>query len=153
MDQMNDNLNSLIEGNFTKNWDYCADIERTVTETLSRQKKTVDNMRFELVEIIDTKQENMQRMFDMELSRVKSAYDDAVEKVDYQSKTLESEFKNKVRAIKEKAALFFAKVELKLKSNNEETLEVSQMFRSWQENSGGIQKFDAQMFSVNSKLT
>ena len=36
MDQMNDNLNSLIEGNFTKNWDYCADIERTVTETLSR---------------------------------------------------------------------------------------------------------------------
>ena len=88
----------------------------------------------------------------MELSRVKAAYDDAVTKVDYQSKTLESEFKKKVKAIKEKAALFFAKVELKLRSNNEETVQVSQMFRQWQENMGGSQRFEAQMFSVNSKL-
>ena len=82
-------------------------------------------MKFELVEILDNKQENMQRTFDLELSRVKTAYDDAVKKVDYQSKTLESQFRQKVRAIKEKSAIFFAKVELKLKENCQEILQVS----------------------------
>ena len=45
-------------------------------------------MKFELVEILDTKQDSMQRQFDVELSRVKSKYEDAVSKVDEASKNL-----------------------------------------------------------------
>ena len=51
-----------------------------------------------------------------------------------QSKTLSVSFREKVKTIKEKAALFFAKTELKLKENNDEVLKVSQMFRQWEEN-------------------
>jgi len=56
---------------------------------------------------------------------VKEAYDKAVKQVDYQSKSLGDSFKKKVIAIKEKSALFFAKVELKLRENNEELLRMS----------------------------
>jgi len=39
-----------------------------------------------------------------------------------------------VKNIKEKSALFFAKTEMKMKEGNDELLEVSKMFRHWQEN-------------------
>ena len=90
-------------------------------------------MKFELVEVLDTKQENMQRQFDIELSRVKSKYEDAINKVDEASATLQILFKQKVRNIKEKSALFFAKMEMKLKENNDDTLQISKMFREWKE--------------------
>ena len=83
--------------------------------TLEIQKKTIANVKFELVEILDTKQENMQRQFDLELSRVKHKYEDAIVKVDEASSTLQSLFKRKVKGIKEKSALFFAKMEMKMK--------------------------------------
>ena len=68
-----------------------------------------------------------------------------------QSKTLSVSFREKVKTIKEKAALFFAKTELKLKENNDEVLKVSQMFRQWEENvQNPQQKYEAQMFSVSS---
>ena len=88
-------------------------------------------MKFELVEVLDTKQENMQRQFDIELSRVKSKYEEAITKVDEASRNLQDLFKKKVRNIKEKSALFFAKMEMKLKSNNEDTLQISSMFHQW----------------------
>ena len=71
------------------------------------------------------------RLFELELARVKKAYDDSVSKVDHSSKTLEGLFRKKVTAIKEKSALFFAKVELKLKENSDDVLQVSQLFRQW----------------------
>ncbi len=46
-------------------------------------------MKYELVEILDTKQENMQRQFDMELVKVKQKYEEAIIKVDDASKTLQ----------------------------------------------------------------
>ena len=88
-------------------------------------------MKFELVEVLDTKQENMQRQFDIELSRVKSKYEEAITKVDEASKNLQDLFKRKVRNIKEKSALFFAKMEMKLKENNDDTLQISNLFHQW----------------------
>jgi len=97
-------------------------------------------MKYELVEILDTKQENMQRQFDLELARVKSKYEDAIVKVDEASQSLQELFKEKVRNIKEKSALFFAKVEMKLKETNDEVLQVSTIFRQWQETLQGPTK-------------
>lgn len=97
-------------------------------------------MKYELVEILDTKQENMQRQFDLELARVKSKYEDAIIKVDDASQSLQELFKEKVRNIKEKSALFFAKVEMKLKETNNEVLQVSTIFRQWQETLQGPTK-------------
>lgn len=97
-------------------------------------------MKYELVEILDTKQENMQRQFDLELARVKSKYEDAIVKVDEASESLQELFKEKVRNIKEKSALFFAKVEMKLKETNDEVLQVSTIFRQWQETLQGPTK-------------
>lgn len=64
----------------------------------------------------------MQRQFDAELTRVKERYEAAVTKVDDATNTLAALFKRKVSQIKEKSALFFAKVELKLKESNDEVL-------------------------------
>ena len=38
-----------------------------------------------------------------------------------------------MRSIKEKSAVFFAKLELKLEENNKEVIAISKMFREWQE--------------------
>ena len=95
----------------------------------------------------------MQRQFDIELSRVKEKYEAAVEKVDEASTTLRGLFKDKVKKIKEKSALFFAKMEMKLKEQNEEVLHISKMFRDWQETiQGPTQKFDARIFSLRKEV-
>ena len=120
-----------------------------MNSTLEVQKKTIANVKFELVEILDTKQENMQRQFDLELSRVKHKYEDAIVKVDDASSTLQTLFKRKVKGIKEKSALFFAKMEMKMKQCNDEVLKISGIFRTWQETlQGPQQKFDAQIFTL-----
>ena len=71
MDKMAEQIDEKMLSNFQDNWKYCEDVERNTNEVLATQKKTINNMKFELVEILDTKQENMQRTFDIELSRVK----------------------------------------------------------------------------------
>ena len=73
----------------------------------------------------------MQRQFDLELSRVKHKYEDAIVKVDDASSMLSSLFKRKVKGIKEKSALFFAKMEMKMKQSNDEVLKISGIFRTW----------------------
>ena len=75
----------------------------------------------------------MQRQFELELAKVKQRYEHAIQAVDEAGATIENLFKKKVRAIKEKSALFFAKLEMKLKENNQEVVAISSMFREWQE--------------------
>ena len=53
-----------------------------MVNTLNQQKKAIETLKFELVDILDTKREEMQKQFDMELARVKQKYEDAVAKVD-----------------------------------------------------------------------
>ena len=87
----------------------------------------------------------------MELQRVKQRYEEAILKVDEAGKTIENLFKKKVRAIKEKSALFFAKLEMKLQENNKEVVAISGMFREWQETiQGPTQKYDAKIFTLQS---
>ena len=51
------NIFCQIEPQFT----FTEDVEKHMNATLEIQKKTIANVKFELVEILDTKQENMQR--------------------------------------------------------------------------------------------
>ena len=67
----------------------------------------------------------MQRQFEMELQKVKQRYEEAINQVNDASQSLENLFKKKVRAIKEKSAVFFAKLEMKLKENNQEVVAIS----------------------------
>ena len=55
LDKIHDETTVLIEGNFEKNWNYSQDVERTVQSSLRNQNKSIDNMRFELVEILDNR--------------------------------------------------------------------------------------------------
>ena len=56
-----------------------------------------------------------------------------------------------MRKIKEKSALFFAKLEMKLQENNKEVVAISQMFKEWQETfQGPTQKYDAKIFTIQS---
>ena len=89
----------------------------------------------------------------MELQRVKQRYEEAIQKVDEAGQTIENLFKKKVRAIKEKSALFFAKLEMKLQENNKEVVAISSMFREWQETiQGPTQKYDAKIFTIQSLM-
>ena len=54
-----------------------------------------------------------------------------MEKVDEAGEHIEVLFKKKVRAIKEKSALFFAKFEMKLEENNQEIVGMSKLFKEW----------------------
>ena len=91
----------------------------------------------------------MQQQFDSELSTVKEKYEAAVEKVEEASRTLQELFKRKVRNIKEKSALFFAKIEMKMKENNQEVLTISKAQRDYLENvAGPTQRFDAQICTL-----
>ena len=62
---------------------------------------------------------------------MKHKYEDAIIKVDDASSTLQTLFKRKVKGIKEKSALFFAKMEMKMKQCNDEVLKISGIFRTW----------------------
>lgn len=96
----------------------------------------------------------MQITFDNETGELKSRYSIAVEKVEQQSKTLEQAFISKVKRIKEKSALFFAQVELKLKKQNDEVLQVSSMYRQFQENiQGPTHAFDAHIHTLKTAVT
>ena len=64
---------------------------------------------------------------------MKTKYDDAIIKVDAATSNLKDLFKRKVIGIKEKSALFFAKIEIKLKECTDDVLQVSKMFHKWQE--------------------
>ena len=95
----------------------------------------------------------MQRQFDIELTRVKQKYEDAIKKVDEASRNLQALFKKKVLNIKEKSALFFAKMEMKFKESNDNVYQISGMFREWQETLQGPQKkYEAQIFSLKNTV-
>ena len=93
-------------------------MDRTLSET-SRQ----------LNETLKDKQDHMRHTFDTEMVEIKTRYTTAVEKVDEQSKNLGKLFKIQVKTIKETSVLFFAKVEMKLKEQNDQVLQVTEMFR------------------------
>ncbi len=48
-----------IDENYQKLWDFSTGIEHHVSTTLATHKKMIQNSKFELVEILDTKHENM----------------------------------------------------------------------------------------------
>ena len=50
-----------IDYNYERLFTFTEDVEKHMNATLEIQKKTIANVKFELVEILDTKQENMQR--------------------------------------------------------------------------------------------
>ena len=87
----------------------------------------------------------------MELQKVKQRYEEAIKSVDDASQSLENLYRQKVRAIKEKSAKFFAKMEMKLHDNNKEVVAISNMFKEWQETfQGPTQKYDAKIFTIQS---
>jgi len=55
LDKACTDIDEKVELNFAKNWHYCEDVEKKTGDEISRAKKTIDNMKFELVEILDTK--------------------------------------------------------------------------------------------------
>jgi len=69
-------------------------------------------------------------MFEMELAKVRARYEDIIERVGKAGMTLNDTFKTKVGKLKEKSAVFFAKLELKMADNNKEVVAISQLFRS-----------------------
>ena len=119
---------------------------RTLNQTFTATK-------VELQETLNERQDRMKNTFDSELAQVKERYQAAVDKVEKQSKTLQELFRKKVRGIKEKSALFYAKVEMKLKEMNDEVVQVSNMYRHYQETiQGPTQKYDAQIHSMKTAI-
>jgi hypothetical protein len=70
-------------------------------------------------------------MFEQELSKVRTRYEEIILKVKEAGEKLNETFKVKVHKLKEKSAVFFAKLEMKMNDNNKEVVAISQMFRAW----------------------
>lgn len=75
----------------------------------------------------------MHRLFESELLSVRKRYEEACQGVQDAKESINTAFRQRVRSIKEKSAVFFAKLELKLEENNKEVIAISKMFREWQE--------------------
>lgn len=72
-------------------------------------------------------------MFENELNKVREKYEDIISRVRQAGESLNENFKKKTTKIKERTAVFFAKIEMKLNENNKEVVAISNMFRAWQE--------------------
>ena len=131
VEEVNNTLDDKLDDKTQRLYGFIEGTEKHLALQVETLQKNIDNIKFELVEVLDQKQENMQRQFDIELSRVKQKYEDAIKKVGEASNQLQQLFKKKVRDIKEKSALFFSKIEMKLKENNAEVLGISALFRKW----------------------
>jgi hypothetical protein len=64
---------------------------------------------------------------------VRKRYEEACQGVQDAKESINGAFRNRVRSIKDKSAVFFAKLDMKLDDNNKEVIEISKMFREWQE--------------------
>lgn len=64
---------------------------------------------------------------------MRKRYEEACQGVQDAKESINGAFRNRVRSIKEKSAVFFAKLDMKLEDNNKEVIEISKMFREWQE--------------------
>ena len=70
-------------------------------------------------------------MFETELTKVRERYEDIIARVKQAGIDLNESFKHKVSKIKEKSAVFFSKLEMKLNENNVEVVTIGKMFRAW----------------------
>jgi hypothetical protein len=119
-------------------------IERNLTIQVDKANRAVDQLKLDLFEALEQKYDIINQMFETELTKVRDRYDDIIRRVREAGVALNDNFVKKVKKIKEKSAVFFAKLEMKLNENNQEVVAISNMFRAWQETiQGPTQKFDA----------
>lgn len=64
---------------------------------------------------------------------MRKRYEEACQGVQDAKESINGAFRNRVQSIKEKSAVFFAKLDMKLDDNNKEVIAISKMFREWQE--------------------
>jgi len=106
---------------------------KVLTLQVEKSAKDLERLKFDLNEMVEQKTDLMMRQFELELNNVKRKYDDACDGVKEAGNSINGVFKKKVRSIKEKTAIFFAQLEMKLEENNQEVVAISKMFREWQE--------------------
>jgi len=88
-------------------------------------------LKLDLFEALEQKYDIINQMFESELTKVRDRYEDIIKRVREAGLSLNDNFKKKVTKIKEKSAVFFAKLEMKLNENNKEVVAISNMFRAW----------------------
>lgn len=106
---------------------------RVLTTSVEKCTKDLDRLKFDLHEMLEQRTDTMNRMFDTELLTVRKRYTEACQGVEEAKDSVNRVFKLKVRSIKEKSAVFFAKLEMKLEENNTDVVAISKMFKNWQE--------------------
>ena len=110
-------------------------------------------MKFDLTDLIDQRQEQMQRTFETELLGIKQQYRESIKNVDSASQTLETLFSDKMIKVKTKIAKFFAKTEIMVTDCNKQVVDIGQMINMWQKNQQGpLQKCTAQIFTLQSQM-
>ena len=146
-------ISDKVRMNYKELHEFTTEVEKHMLASIRQLNNTFVATKMELTETLNERQDRMKQMFDSELSQVKERYAAAVDKVEKQSKTLQELFRKKVRSIKEKSALFYAKVEMKLKEMNDEVVEVSNMYRFYQETiQGPTQKYEAQIHTLKTAV-
>lgn len=109
-----------------------VDVEtRNLSMQVDKCNRAVDQLKIDLYETLEQKYDAINAMFDTELNMVRQRYEDIISKVRDAGLQLNESFKKKVSKIKDKSALFFSKLEMKLNDNNNEVVKISKMFRAW----------------------
>ena len=120
-----DQLRSELEEKQLKMHDKVDIIERNISMAVDKTIRTVDTLKVELMDTLEQKFDQIQQMFDQELSKVRTRYEEIIGKVKEAGHLLNINFKKKVGKLKEKSAVFFAKLEMKMSDNNNEVIAIS----------------------------
>ena len=94
--------------------DHVDVVEKHLTLQIEKANKEIDRLKFDMIDVIDQRHEQMMKVFEQELASIKSKYDDTIQKITNATEGLRDMFKGKVQKIKEKSAIFFARMEMKL---------------------------------------
>lgn len=119
-------------------------VEHSLGMNIEKLSREIERLKFDLTDLIEQKQEQMQKNFTIELGGIKKRYEDAVNLVTDASANLGGLFKNKMVKIKTKTLKFFADMEIRMAETNKDVIGIGNIVNDWREKIlTPAQKFEA----------
>lgn len=118
IEEKNSRVHSVLEEKFGVVTNQAAASDRHFNMQVEKLNREIERLKFDLTDLIDQRQETMDRMFQTELLTIKQRYNESIGNVDTATGKLETLFQDKMIKIKTKIAKFFAKTDMNVSESN-----------------------------------
>ena len=86
-------------------------LESYINDQIAKADRTIERVKFEMTELLDTRHEQMLSKFKSELNHIQIEYEKALKLVSHMGNNLKDLFKEKTLKIKETCSTFFSKID------------------------------------------